>query len=46
MMNVFARGGLLRDLAPPGLIDLADKEIWKGLNERPFAFAHRLAHHP
>jgi len=46
MMNVFSRGGPLREIAPPGLIDLGNKDIWKTLNERPFLFSHRLAHHP
>lgn len=46
MMRVFARGYPLRELAPPGLIDLEDKEPWNGLNKSPFAFRHRLAGHP
>jgi hypothetical protein len=46
MMDVFARGRPLRDIAPPGLIDLEDKEPWRKLNEAPFSFTHRLAGHP
>jgi hypothetical protein len=29
-----------------GLIDLEDREPWAGLNETPFVFRHKLAHHP
>ncbi|HEY4340644.1 MAG TPA: hypothetical protein VGM97_11935, partial [Steroidobacteraceae bacterium] len=46
MMDVFARGRELRQLAPPGLIDLEDRAPWEGLNKVPFAFTHRLAGHP
>jgi len=31
---------------PPGLIDLDEREPWKNLNERAFAFRHHLRGHP
>ena len=46
MMDVFARGRPLRDIPPPGLISLDEKEVWRGLNEVPFSFTHKLAGHP
>jgi hypothetical protein len=46
MMDVFARGRPLREIAPPGLIDLQDKESWRDINKAPFSFKHRLAGHP
>ncbi len=46
MLDVFTRGGPLRELSPTALIDLQEKASWKAMDEAPFAFSHRLAAHP
>jgi hypothetical protein len=46
MIDVFARGGALPEVASAGLIDLQDTARWKAVNEAAFLFSHRLADHP